>query len=326
MYDVITVGSSTIDVFALADSELIKIKTPYHEEELIAYPLGSKLLIKNLDFLTGGGGVNTAISFSRLGFKVAYLGMTGQDTNSELIKQKLKKEKVTFLGKGSKTHRSGYSIILDSIDGDRTILAYKGANNYLKYNEINLKKLKTKWFYFSSMVEESFKTLERLADFAVKNKIKIAFNPSNYLAKKGINYLNNILSKTNILILNKEEACLLVGDKNISQMIVALIKLCPKKVVITDGKNGAYTIDNSQLLHIHAHGIKSLEPTGAGDAFASTYVAGLIKRKALVECLKLAALNAGSVIQIRGANEGLLSYSVLRRRLKKSPKVETKSI
>ena len=50
MYDVITVGSSTIDVFADVESEEIKIKTKDGEEELIAYPAGSKILIKELNF------------------------------------------------------------------------------------------------------------------------------------------------------------------------------------------------------------------------------------------------------------------------------------
>ena len=52
MYDVITVGSSTIDVFAEAESELIKIKTIYETEELIAFPSGSKILIKHINFFT----------------------------------------------------------------------------------------------------------------------------------------------------------------------------------------------------------------------------------------------------------------------------------
>ena len=73
MYDIITVGSSTVDVFVNTDSELIKIKTAKSEEELIAYPAGTKLIIKDLNFTIGGGGTNTAVAFSRLGFKVGYL-------------------------------------------------------------------------------------------------------------------------------------------------------------------------------------------------------------------------------------------------------------
>ena len=85
MYDVITVGSSTIDVFADVESEEIKIKTKDGEEELIAYPAGSKILIKELNFLTGGGGTNTAVAFSRLGLNVAYLVKWGKVLIQDLL-------------------------------------------------------------------------------------------------------------------------------------------------------------------------------------------------------------------------------------------------
>ena len=85
MYDIITIGSSTIDVFADTDSELIKIKTTKGEEDLLAYPTGSKIIIKDLKFTTGGGGTNSAVSFSRFGLKVAYLGKVATDENGHKI-------------------------------------------------------------------------------------------------------------------------------------------------------------------------------------------------------------------------------------------------
>ena len=319
MYDVITVGSSTIDVFAKAESELIKIKTVHHEEELIAYPCGSKILIKELAFLTGGGGTNTAVSLSRLGLKVAYLGNIGSGSNSGLILKKLNSEKVKFIGVRSKKHHTGYSIILESLEGDRTILTYKGSNNFLDIKDIKLSKLKTKWFYFSSMIGNSFETLKKLAQFAKENNIKIAFNPSNYLAEKGFSYLKDILERTNILILNKEEATLLAGNLNIEKLIKKLMTFGPEIVVITDGKKGLYTIHNNYFLYVVANNVKPIETTGAGDAFASTFLAGMIKKKGVVFSLRIGLLNAESVITKEGAKNDLLSYNKLRALVKKNP-------
>ena len=65
-YDIITVGSSTVDVFAHTDpsqAELLRV----HDHTDVAYPLGAKILIKEIHFFTGGGGTNCAVSFSRLG-------------------------------------------------------------------------------------------------------------------------------------------------------------------------------------------------------------------------------------------------------------------
>lgn len=319
MYDVITVGSSTVDTFAKVQSELVKIRTIHHTEALIAYPCGSKILITDLTFLSGGGGTNTAVSLSKLGLKVAYLGKIGNDNNSIMILDELKKEKVKFIGKKAKG-TSGYSIILDSLEGDRTILAYKGVNDTLGYNEVNLKKLKAKWFYFSSMVGKSFETLEKLAVFAEKNNIRVAFNPSNYLAEKGRLYLKEVLSRTYLLVLNKEEATLIAGNKETHIQISDLAGMGPKIVVVTDGKKGAYTIYNKKLLHITPREMKSVETTGAGDAFASTFLAGLIKGKDVETCLKMGSSNAENVIMERGAKKGLLDYKKLLAYMRKNKK------
>ena len=326
MFDVITVGSSTIDVFASVDSEQIKIKSSEGEEELLAYPAGSKLLIKELNFLTGGGGTNTAVCFSRLGLNVGYLGKVGKGTNSGLIIKRLRKEKVKFVGVKSNYH-AGYSIILETRGGDRTILTYKGANNHLNLKEINKKKLKTKWFYFSSMIGKSYETQEKLARYAKENNIKIAFNPSNYLAEKGQDFLKNLLQDTNLLILNKEESELLVGKGSTEELIKRLMKLGPEKVVVTQGKKGASTIEKNYLYKVIPNKIHAEETTGAGDAFASTYLASIIKKKNTKESLQLATLNAGFVVQKKGAKNGLSTYRKLNSEIKKNtPRIEKKKI
>ncbi|OGM01585.1 hypothetical protein A3K72_00250 [Candidatus Woesearchaeota archaeon RBG_13_36_6] len=319
MYDIITVGSATVDVFVDTDSELIKIKSKKEEEELIAYPAGTKQLIKELTFLTGGGGTNTSVAFSRLGHKTGYIGKLGDDSNGSTILELLKKEGIDYLGIISKEDMTAYSIILDSIDHDRTIFTYKGAINSLRFNELNLKKLKTKWFYFSSMVDESFKVLEELSDFAKNNNIKIAFNPSSYLAEKGSKYLKNVLERTNILVLNKEEAKLIVGCGSEKDLLWKLHDLGPEIVVVTDGKNGCYCFDGKSFYYIATHKIKVVESTGAGDAFASGFLSGIIKKNDTKFALELGLANAESVISGRGAKTNLLTYNEAIEIMKKTP-------
>lgn len=320
MHDVITVGSSTVDVFAKTKfSELIKIMDSKGERDLLAYPTGSKLLIEQLEFTTGGGATNTAVALSRLGHKVACISKMGSGSNSEKVRKHLERDKVnTALLVQDKTGRTGYSIILDSIQHDRTILAFKGSNNNLRFNEINLKKLNTKWFYFSTMMNESFKTLEKLAKFAEKKGIKIAFNTSEYLAEKGIIYSKEILKRTDIFVLNKEEAALLTKKSDVGSMLMFLGKFA-KIVVITDGKNGANAYDGKYAYRIRANKIKVVETTGAGDAFASSFLSGMIKKNNIEFALKLARANAESVIQHHGAKNRLLTYKEALQSIKKYP-------
>ncbi|MBD3204177.1 hypothetical protein GF327_07815 [Candidatus Woesearchaeota archaeon] len=152
----------------------MKIETPDKTEELIAYPSGAKILVKNLKFLKGGGGTNTAACLSKLGHKVAYLGNLGKDSNTNMILEELKNYGIDFLGVKDRG-MCGFSFMLKSLEYDRSILAYKGMNDDLTLDEINFKRLKTKWFYFCSMMKKSFKTLEKIAEFGKKNNVKIIF-------------------------------------------------------------------------------------------------------------------------------------------------------
>ncbi len=309
MYDVITVGSATIDVFASTEfSEIIAIKEPKKETELLAYPLGSKILIKQILFSTGGGGTNTAVSFSRLGLKTAWLGKLGNDANAQTVISELKKEKIDILAEKGKGF-TGYSVILDSIKDDRTILTYKGVNDDFTFKEIPLKKIKTKWFYFCSMMDKSYIAIEQLGAYAKKNSIKIAFNASSYLVKKGTVYLGKLLSMTDIFILNDEEAAILVGYNTIEEMLKKIHLLGPKIVVITEGSKGAHTYDGNYIYSLAGGKVKVVETTGAGDAFASGFVSGIIKKGDIEFALKLGKANAESVITYHGAKNKLLKYS-----------------
>ena len=306
-YDIITVGSATVDAFAHTDptqSELINL----HHHKDIAYPLGAKILIKELHFFIGGGGTNSAVAFSRLGLKVAFLGKIGKDDNGKTISDCLFSEKVDFIGTYGQI--SGYSVILDSVEDDRTIFTYKGCNDDLKVSDINFKAIDSRWLYLSSMMKDSFHTEQKIAEHAKKRGIRIAYNPSLYIVKNGARRLRSILKYTEVLIFNKEEAQALVSDntENIFNLLVEIAKLGPKIVVITDGHNGAhcYNTEDDMVYSAKPVHVKVVETTGAGDAFASGFITGIILGKDISYSLKLGMINAESLITGLGAKTKLL--------------------
>lgn len=322
MYDVITLGSGTIDVFANTEAQFTKKSG----KELISYPTGSKILIHELKFEIGGGGTNTAVAFSRLGLKTAWLGKLGNDDTSLHILDFMRKNSIEFIGVKGKG-MSGFSIILDSRGHDRTILTHKGENDTLRYNQINLSKLRTKWFYFSSMVGKSLEMQKKLASYAGKKGIKLAFNPSSYQAEMGAKKLSQILRNTTSLIFNLEEAELLLGRKDsIENIMKKLTRLGPRIIVITNGKKEVFCYDGSMLYTLYPHGVKIIETTGAGDAFASSFVTGIILKNDIEFALKLGLANAESVIQHYGAKNVLLSFSEARRRMKIPTRITKRKI
>jgi len=192
-------------------------------------------------------------------------------------------------------------VVLTGKSKDRIILTYKGVNNQLNFNELNLRKIKTKWLYYSSLLGESFKTQERLAEILTKKGVKLAFNPSSYLIKE--KNLSKILKITDILVLNKSEAQMLTKNKD---LLLGLHELGPKTVVITDKNNPISCFDGNNKYYLKPHKIKVVERTGAGDAFASGFTAAQIAGRTIQESLELGLREGESVLRHFGAKNNLL--------------------
>jgi ribokinase len=316
VFDVITLGSATEDVFAKAEADLITIKSPTGESELLAYPLGSKIRMKALDFQIGGGGSNTAVSFSRLGFKTAYLGCLGKDGTAREVLSLHNKEKVAFIGYQDNV-RTNFSVILDSMENDRTILTYRDAGNKLNYAKVNKAKIHARLMYSSSVEEEGFRTLVKLAKLCKERDILVAFNPGTYNAKQGMAAIKPLAKNLDILVLNKDEAKSITGKDDLQSMFKAFRNLGVGIIAITDGKNGSHALFGDTMYSTLPAKVKVVETTGAGDAFASAFCAGILMKNDPVFALKLGMIQAESVIQYKGAKNILLTKNAALRLLKK---------
>lgn len=296
-FEVVCFGSAVVDAF---------VKINFKEDsKKIMIPFGSKMLMKDLHFEVGGGGTNTSVAFSRLGLRTGYIGKIGDDKYGEQILDLLKKEKITFLGNKVKGETNGFSVVLISKKLNRSILTYKGINNEIGYKDV--KKFQTNLLYLSSLMEKSLKTQISLSKKLKKKGTKIAFNPSEYLVRKV--KLNALLKLCDILIVNKEEAELLTKKKN---KLKGISEMGPSIVVITDGRRRVYCYDSytGKTYSINPPKLKIVEKTGAGDAFAAGFVAGLIKKKPIEYCLELGVREASAVIRHVGAKNNLLKMKL----------------
>ena len=146
-----------------------------------------------------------------------------------------------------------------------------------------------------------------------KQGTKIAFNPSSYI-------INNenilpILKITEVLIVNKEEAQMICDrfKKSRTDLLKSLNLLGPKIVLITDKDNPAVCFDSKKKYSILPHkNIKVVERTGAGDAFASGFVAGQIAGWSIQKSLELGLKEGESVITSRGAKNKLLRMKLVK--------------
>jgi ribokinase len=311
-YEVVTIGSSAVDYFADTDSELIGIDTRHSHQEFIAFPLGSKILINEMNVTTGGGGTNCGACFSRMGFTTGYLGKLGDDSLADFILAALKRDNIDFLG--AREGITGVSFVLNSIRQDRTILTYKGANNFLLPADIQ--PFETDWIYLSSMLETSWETVSR---FVAGSSASLAFNPSSYQAAMGYDKLREVIERSTVMIMNREEAAIIQGldpaaKTDTRTLLDGLARIPDQTVVITDAANGVWLKHrDSTLQALPVPDLEILETTGAGDAFAATFTGALIRGMNLQESIRVAMTNAESVLQHRGAKERLLPWDELLR-------------
>lgn len=310
MYEIITFGSATKDIFLKArEFQLLKNKK-FITGKGVCFNLGSKIDINEIFFSSGGGGTNSAATFANQGFKVAYCGSVGNDLAGQEIIEQLNNFGVDtkFITK-SQNKPTNHSIVLTGVGDERTILVYRGASEDLKKENIPWDDLQTKWIYIAPLSGELCHMFEDIIDFSVRNKIRIALNPGAcQLALPG-KVLRRALSKVDILLLNQEEASILtkIAYSKEKEIFKKLDQICPGIAIMTKGEKGVTISDGRYLYRAVGKKIKSGDKTGAGDAFGSGFVAGFIQSNGDVEfATQLGFGNGVACLKHFGAKTGLL--------------------
>ncbi len=340
MFDVITIGSATMDVFVeCEDANIVSVRKKDCCTEFMSYPYGSKLEISDFDSQVGGGGVNTAVNFANLGFKTSAIFKIGDDIYSKGILKSFEDKNVDLSNIIQNPKIStGFSIILTSFEGDRTVLAHRGANALIKEKEINFEAIKNaKLLYVAPLNGESNRVLDDIVNFAKENGTYVCFNAGSTSIKKGFNYLKQIISTAQIVVMNKEEAIMATGisirpdtkDEKFSEQLIHpdLVKIFNKirvsdyqVIVITDGGKGAYAFDGKNFYHCPIFDGPVVSTLGAGDAFASTFCAALRRTERNIgKSLLYASINSAGVVSQFGATQGLLTFEQIEQKLNENP-------
>ena len=340
MPKIITIGSATMDVFVECDeANIVSVCTKDNNAEFMSYPYGSKIDISTFASNVGGGGVNTACNFGNLGFDTSAIFKIGKDFYADGILSFFKDKNVKLENiVQNKDTSTGFSVILVSFQGDRTVLAHRGANANITEVDINFEAIKeADLIYIAPLNGDSNKVLEKIVDFAEKHDTKICFNAGTTSIKKGYEHLRGILDSAHVVVMNKEEASMATGIKvrpdtktekfsqdvihqDIKRMLEALKIKDYQVVVITDGSKGAYAYEGKKYYYCPTFPSEVISTLGAGDAFASTFCATLFKNnKDIGNALMYGSVKSASVVSKFGATDGLLTFEEIEAKLKARP-------
>ena len=320
--DVVSVGDIVTDAFIkLIDDEAVTYEN--EQGKWLAMPFGTKIPFDHAEVIEAvGNAANAAVAFARLGLGSSFVTNVGGDQHGQDMIAALHKQNVdTRFVRINPDKKSNYHYVLWYKE-ERTILI---KHEEYDYHWPHLRPAETpKWVYFSSISEHAIPYHDQVADWLDENPdVKLAFQPGTFQMEAGTERLKRIYARSDVLILNREEAASVGhGDHaNLHDLFDHLHALGPKIVVITDGPDGAYASNGQERFQmpLYPDPAPPVDRTGAGDAFASTFVAALIKGNTIEGALQWAPINSMSVVQKVGSQAGLLSEKEIEEFLRNSP-------
>ncbi len=307
MFDIITFGTATKDIFLRTKENAVIEDDVFSTKKGVCFPLGSKVKMEEIYFTSGGGGTNTAATFAKQGFNVAYCGKVGNDSAGENILKELRQYGIsTNLISFTDEEITNHSIVFDVPDIDRTIFIYRGASDLHSEKDVKIDKLQAKWFYLASFSSQSIPLFYRLVEHAVSSGIKMMMNPSK--AQLEDERVKDALGEADVVLLNMEEAAVVTGLPYTAgvEIVNQMAKIISGVVLITQGVKGVYAHHNDMFYRVRPVFPDAIDRTGAGDSFGSGFLSEFMRSNDMEASLQLAIANSTSCLQKKGAKHGLL--------------------
>lgn len=318
-HDLVSVGDATVDVF-LKISDATVHCTLNRRACLLCLRYADKIPVEAITRVpAAGNAANNAVGSARLGLSVAAVTTLGDDKPGREIAAELRKNGVAMPYVTFDARRgTNYSTVLN-FQGERTILVYHEPRTY------RLPKIASAfWVYLTSMGKGWERIVPALLRYLKQSGTMLAFNPGTHQLRSKTSLLARLLKTTEVLLVNREEAALLLKRSPSLRpraLLEGLQSLGAKTVVITDGPAGCYALREGDAWTMPPFPLPGVERTGAGDAFSTGFLAALSYGTGIAEALRWGTANAGSVIQKIGPQEGLLTLPQMRSALRKYPKL-----
>ena len=305
MVKILTIGAAVQDVFLSHSPELKPVSDKTADELFLKIELGSRNDVNNINFSTGGGATNAAVTFARQGLDVQFMGTIAHDPAGNAVLDDLDKEGVdTSLISYSEKLHTGYSVVLLASTGERSFLTYRGASTHYDIKNFDLSESDADWIYISSMAG-NMEILDKIFTQAKQLKIKIFFNPGKGELTQ-LSKLKVLLEDVDVLSVNHEEAQQIVNGDSLDELIRRILNLVPV-VIISDGPDGVMASDRKVIVRAGMYeDVKVIDRTGAGDAFGSGFLSHWSIGKSLKDSIVFASANSTSVVTKIGAKAGIL--------------------
>lgn len=236
-------------------------------------------LLSSADLVLGGSGAITACGAARLGLRVAYAGLVGDDLVGRFVLDELRAKGVdTRWVVRAETGSSGLGVILSRPDGDRAILTYPGLIPVFSPKDVPAAALAAArhvhvgaYFLQTGLHAGLPGLLAAHARRGGTSSLDPNWDPA------GTWELDAVLPHLELLLPNAEEARRLARTDDPDAAAEVLAARGPA-LAVKNGASGALFRDAHELVRVGAAtGIRAVDATGAGDSFDAGFLAGFLE-------------------------------------------------
>lgn len=342
MSKALVIGGATLDaIITYEDMETLIHQKENSEQSYLLLEEGKKIEVTEQHYFSGGGATNAGVSLSLMGLDISIFCKLGRDTIGDQVLKEIHSFGIdTAHVKYSNSCGTATSYVVPSLKGDRTIFAYRGANATLLKEELPLAQIaQSDFIYVTSLSKDSAARLPEIVAHAREHNTTVAVNPGASQLKLGTGFLKDALPHISILILNYEEAQILMNSlrasdehKEVSEheqileshvwgesfglrdFFSEMHQLGVETAVVTNGSKGVYVSTKEQLLFHQSANVEAVNTLGAGDAFGSSFTGALMLGKSPEDAIRFGIINSASVVMYHDAKSGLLNLDTLEER------------
>lgn len=275
--------------------------------ERVPYAGETVLEAGSYEYLPGGKGANSAITFSRLGGECVFACKLGADQNAVKLKSLYKAEGIdTRFIYETPELPTGLASILVEKTGKNRIIVYPGANSALRPEDVEEP--------FNCYPDALFVQFE-IPDDAVLEACRIAHEREIPVfvdaAPARSDFPLKALGRVEIFSPNESECQIFTGILPVDEAsaLRAAIRLSgmvdAKYIVIKMGAHGAFLYDGSEYYVFPAEQVKAVDATAAGDVFTAAMTYSYVQNGNIHSAIRMANIAAAIAVTRMGASSSI---------------------
>jgi sugar/nucleoside kinase (ribokinase family) len=309
-FDILGIGNAIVDVVAAAEDRFLSKHDMRKGSMALIDEAAAGALYAAMppgQESSGGSAANTCAVAAALGAKVTYLGKVAEDALGAVFAHDIGAAGVHFpstrLIGGAPTARC---LILVTPDGQRTMNTFLGACVTLGEPDVDTALVADAqvtylegYLFDPPAAQAAFRLAARTAHGAGR-QVALSLSDPFCVDRHRAAFRDLVRGHVDILFANEAELCSLYEQNDFAAAAEAA-RGDVALAALTRSEAGSVIVRGPETVSVAAEPVRVVDTTGAGDAYAAGFLAGLTAGRGLAACGRMGSIAAAEVIGHFGA-------------------------